>query len=113
MICYRSVLIEEDEKELLLETVVDKPFDLFYYAQFLVKTYPEEIYALCEVYIREKCAGARDRREYKKVCKDILQLIKWKGKATATVLVEEFKTTYPRRTALLDELQKVEKKLKS
>jgi hypothetical protein len=111
MICYRSVLIEEDEKELLLETVVEHPFDLFYYAQFLVKTYPEEIYDLCEVYIREKCAGAKDRREYKKVCKDILQLIKWKGKATAKLLIDEFKTTYPRRTALLDELQKVEKKL--
>lgn len=111
VICYRSVLIEEDEKELLLETVLEKPFDIFYYGQFLVKTYPEEIYAICETYIREKCAGAKDRREYKKVCKDILQLIKWKGKATAKLLIDEFKTTYPRRTALLDELQKVEKKL--
>lgn len=111
MICYRSVLIEEDEKELLLETVLEKTFDIFYYGQFLVKTYPEEIYALCENDIREKCVGAKDRREYKKVCKDILQLIKWNGKDTAKMLVEEFKTTYPRRTALLDELQKVEKKL--
>ena len=104
-------IVEEDEKELLLETVLEKPFDLFYYAQFLVKTYPEEIYALCETYIREKCAGAKDRREYKKVCKDILQLVKWKGNVTAKTLVEEFKTTYSRRKALLDELQKVEKKL--
>lgn len=111
VICYRSVLIEEDEKELLLETVLEKPFDIFYYGQFLVETYPEEIYALCEMYIREKCAGAKDRREYKKVCKDILQLIKWNGNDTAMALVEEFKTIYPRRTALLDELQKVEKKL--
>ena len=43
--------------------------------------------------------------------KDLLQLIKWKGNATAKLLVDEFKTTYPRRSALLDELQKVEKKL--
>ena len=40
-----------------------------------------------------------------------LQLIKWKGNATAKLLVDEFKATYPRRSALLDELQKVEKKL--
>lgn len=53
----------------------------------------------------------RDRRLYKKVCKDLLQLIKWKGDATAKALVEEFKSTYPRKTALLDELQKVEKKV--
>ncbi len=111
MVCYRSVLIEEDEKELLLEAVSEKAFDLFYYGQFLVKDYPEEIYALCEDYIREKCADATDRRLYKKVCKELLQLIKWKGNATAKALVEEFKDTYPRRTALLDELRKVEKKL--
>ena len=49
--------------------------------------------------------------DYKKVCKDLLQLIKWKGNATAKLLVDEFKATYPRRSALLDELQKVERKL--
>lgn len=109
MVCYRSVLIEEDEKDLLLEAISEKPFDLFYYGQFLVKDYPDEIYALCKDYIREQCAEATDRRLYKKVCKDLLQLIKWKGNATAKALVEEFKEKYPRKTALLDELQKVEK----
>lgn len=107
MICYRSILIKENEKKLLLEAVKEQPFDLFYYGQFLVKEYPEEIYAMCENYIREKCAEATNRRLYKKICKDLVQLIKWNGDATAKRLVEEFKTTYPRRTALLDELQKV------
>ena len=111
MICYRSILIQEDEKKLLLEAVKEQPFDLFYYGKFLVKEYPEEIYALCEKYIREKCAQATDRRLYKKVCKDLLQLIKWKGNVAAKALVEEFEMTYPRRTALLDELQKLEKRL--
>lgn len=110
-VCYRSVLIEEDEKELLLNAVSENPYNLFYYAQFLVKDYPDEIYALCANAIREKCSQATDRRLYKKVCKDLLQLIKWKGDATAKALVEEFKVTYSRRPALLDELQKVEKKL--
>lgn len=110
-VCYRSVLVEENEKELLLNAVTENSYDLFYYAQFLVKDYPNEIYELCTGYIREKCAQATDRRSYKKVCKDLLQLIKWKGNATARMLVDEFKETYPRRTALLDELQKVEKKL--
>lgn len=111
MVCYRSVLIKEDEKELLLKAVSEKPFDLFYYGQFLVEDYPEEVYALCAGDIREKCAQATDRRLYKKVCKDLLQLIQWKGNDTARELVEEFKERYPRRAALLDELQKVERKL--
>ena len=73
--------------------------------------FSNEIYELCANYIREQCAQAPDRRLYKKVCKDLLQMIKWKGNATAKLLVDEFKATYPRRSALLDELQKVEKKL--
>lgn len=80
-------------------------------SKYLVMDYPNEIYELCANYIREQCAQATDRRLYKKVCKDLLQLIKWKGNATAKLLVDEFKATYPRRSALLDELQKVEKKL--
>ena len=110
-VCYRSVLVKENEKKLLLEAVTENPYNLFYYAQFLVMDYPNEIYELCANYIREQCAQATDRRLYKKVCKDLLQLIKWKGNATAKLLVDEFKATYPRRSALLDELQKVEKKL--
>lgn len=101
-------MVEENEKKLLLEAVTENPYNLFYYAQFLVMDYPNEIYELCANYIREQCAQATDRRLYKKVCKDLLQLIKWKGNATAKLLVDEFKATYPRRSALLDELQKVE-----
>lgn len=110
-VCYRGILVEEDEKELLLKAVSENPYDLFYYGQFLVKDYPDEIYDLCASYIREKCAQATDRRLYKKVCKDLLQLIKWKGNVTAKMLVKEFRETYSRKPALLDELQKVEKKL--
>lgn len=110
-VCYRSVLVEENEKELLLKAVSENPYNLFYYGQFLVKDFPNEMYDLCASYIREKCSQATDRRLYKKVCKDLQQLIKWKGKTTAKMLVEEFKETYSRKPALLDELQKVEKKL--
>ncbi len=110
--CYRSVLIDEGEKELLLKSITEKPADLFYYGDILVKDYPDEIFKLCADDIREKCSQATDRRLYKKVCKDLLQLIKWKGSSMARELVEEFKEKYPRRPALMDELQKVEKKLK-
>lgn len=61
--------------------------------------------------ISESCAQAKDRREYKKITKNIAQLIKWKGNDTAKSLIEELMQRYPRKPALLDELEKVEKKL--
>ena len=110
-VCYRSVLISENEKKRLLEDVMENPYDLFYYGKYLVKEYPEQIYELCYKEISESCAQAKDRREYKKITKNIAQLIKWKGNDTAKSLIEELKQRYPRKPALLDELEKVEKKL--
>lgn len=71
------------------------------------------IYDLCYEKISKNCVEAKDRREYKKVTKQIAQRIKWKGNDTAKALIDELKRTYPRRPALLDELGKVEKRLKS
>ena len=110
-VCYRSILISENEKKRLLEDVMKNPYDLFYYGKYLVKEYPEQVYELCYKEISESCAQAKDRREYKKITKNIAQLIKWKGNDTAKSLIEELKQRYPRKPALLDELEKVEKKL--
>lgn len=110
-VCYRSILISENEKKRLLDEVMENPCDLFYYGKYLVKEYPEQVYELCYKEISENCAWAKDRREYKKITKKIDQLIKWKGNDTAKLLIGELKQTYSRRTALLDELEKVEKKL--
>ncbi len=109
-VCYRSVLVAENEKKRLLEDVMENPYDLFYYGECLVEDYPEQIYELCYKVISDNCAGAKDRREYKKITKQIEQLMKWNGNETARSLIEELKKTYPRRTAFLDELEKVEKK---
>ena len=100
-----------NEKKRLLEDVMKNPYDLFYYGKYLVKKYPEQVYELCYKEISESCAWAKDRREYKKIAKNIAQLIKWKGNDTAKSLIEELKQRNPRRPALLDELEKVEKKL--
>ena len=110
-VCYRSVLISENEKKRLLEDVMENPYDLFYYGKYLIKEYPEQVYELCYREISESCAQAKDRREYKKITKNIAQLIKWKGNDTAKSLIEKLKQRYPRKPALLDELEKVEKKL--
>ena len=110
-VCYRSILISENEKKRLLDDVMENPYDLFYYGKYLVKEYPEQVYELCYKEISESCAQAKDRREYKKITKNIAQLIKWKGNDTAKSLIEELMQRYPRKPALLDELEKVEMKL--
>ena len=110
-VCYKKVLVKENEKQRLLEDVTEKPYDLFYYGKYLVKDYPKQIYDLCYKVITESCTQAKDRREYKKVTKQIAQLIKWKGKDTARDLIAELKQTYPRKPALIDELEKVEQNL--
>ncbi|TAH60700.1 MAG: hypothetical protein EWM50_06430 [Gottschalkiaceae bacterium] len=110
-VCYRYVLIAENEKQRLLEDVTNNPYDLFYYGKHLIYDYPEQIYALCYKVISSNCAQARDRREYRKVTKDISQLIKWNGNDIAWKLIAELKQTYPKKPALIDELEKVERKL--
>lgn len=110
-ICYRSILVEENEKRRLLEDIKEDSSDLFSYGEYLVKDYPEQIYELCYNLILYNCTQAKDRREYRKVTSRIKQLIKWKGNEKAKILIEELKQQYKRKPALLDELSKVEKKL--
>ena len=76
-----------------------------------MKEFPEQVYELCYKVISESCAQAKDRREYKKITKNIAQLIKWKGNDTAKSLIEELMQRYPRKSALLAALEKVVKKL--
>ena len=109
-ICYRSVLIAENEKKRLLEDVMENPYNLFIYGEYLVKEYPKQIYDLCYQEISEECAKANKRSDYRKVTKKISKLIKWNGSETARALIQEFKQKYPRRPALIEELEKVEKR---
>ncbi len=111
IICYREVLIAEGEKELLLKSIQKNPSDVFYYGKFLIKDYPDETIALCADDIRERMAASSTRNQYRTVCWDMLQLIRWHGNDTVRGLIAEFKEKYSRRTAMLDELQKVERKL--
>lgn len=110
-ICYRSILVAENEMERLFNDVMENPSGLFHYGGFLVNDYPEQIYELCAEEITNDCVYAKGRKEYKKACKKILQLIDWKGNIKARELIEQLRKTYPRRTALLDELERVERKL--
>ena len=105
--CFRSILIRENEIKRLLDDLTENPDDLFSYGGYLAGDYPEELYALCRQVICDSCGQARNRKEYRKVIKQIRQLLEWGGTDTARELVEELGQTYPRRMARLDELQRL------
>ena len=89
-----------------------KPSEKFWALEKRIKADKKDCGVQCEMSRSNQfCAQAKDRREYKKITKNIAQLIKWKGNDTAKSLIEELMQRYPRKPALLDELEKVEKKL--
>jgi len=110
-ICYRGILIKENEKKRLLEDLINNSYGIFYYGKFLVKDYPTTIYDLCHKVISSNCTQAKTRREYKEIASQITQLIKWKGYDKAEDLIEELKQRYTKKPALQDELKKVEKSI--
>lgn len=108
LICYRSILVEEKETKRLLDDLQAHPFDIFTYGSYLAQDYPEELFALCRQFVTTHCAQASNRREYRKVAKEIAQMVSWGGSSVAEELVDELKRTYSRKYALLDELEDVE-----
>lgn len=104
--CYLHILKQEKELELLLNEMNENPKEIFIYGDALVKNYPVEVYNLCAQKIKRECSMAKNRREYKDVCKLISQLKKWGGKVEAKNRIQYLMEKYPRRSALLDELEK-------
>jgi len=104
---YTRVLIEEKETLRLLNYVNKHNRTLVDYYPHLVAEYAEEVFLLFTKVISEEAARSSNRNEYRKVCGIIRHLIKAGGKDQAKKLIEQLCLTYPKRTALLDELQKV------
>ncbi len=109
--CYRSILVEEKETKRLLESIIKNPYGLFYYGEYIVKDYPNQVYELCYKEIVNNCIKATNRKEYRKVAEQIEQLIKWNGNDTAKVLIDELKQKYPKKNALAEELEKAAKNI--
>lgn len=110
---YMDLLEREQETALLMEQVRLQPAMAFRYGGALVPAYGEEFCGICAVGIREHAKAAGNRREYRVVCDLIGALAKWGEQAEAKRLIQELRQTYPRRTALRDELQRLERKLKT
>jgi hypothetical protein len=108
---YMRILHEEKEARLLLEAVQAQPDSVFEYGAFLAKQYPEEVQALLLPRIKRQAQDMEGRGGYKKFGANLKLLAEAGGKEQVLAMIGEARVKYPRRTALLEELARVEGKL--
>jgi hypothetical protein len=87
------------------------PASVFTYGSQLSAHYPSDVYSLCLAEIRKQAAEANNRDLYKHVCSNIKRLVEFGGKSEADVVIAELKSRYPRRPAMLEELDILAMKL--
>ncbi len=108
---YEQILEQEQEWQLLLDCVKNRPADVFRYGYDLVKHYPEEIFAIYISEIEKAAADAKDRRMYKSVCSLMKEFAKAGGSFSVFGLIKKFAQQYKRRPSMLEELENLRKKL--
>ncbi len=104
---YTTILIEEGEKQKLLEHVQTRPTMLEDFYKQLVPEYQDEVYALFVQYIEQSAARAGNRKDYQRVCAIIRNLKKAGGKEQALEIKKKLYFQYATRPAFRDELSKV------
>jgi len=104
---YTTILIEEGEKQKLLQYVQARPSMVEDFYKQLVPEYTEEVYALFVQYIEQSAARAGNRRDYQRVCAIIRNLKKAGGKEQAMEIKKKLYFQYAKRPAFRDELSRV------
>jgi hypothetical protein len=108
---YTALLSQEGELDRLLEAVKKDIASIEYYGKKLAAKYPEAAFQIYEEYILKEVGEASDRRKYKRVCSLLKGLAGAGGKTQALELIQRLSRLYPRRPAMLDELEGLRKKL--
>lgn len=80
---------------------------LEYYGNYLSKEYPGELVKLYAKAVMEYMENSTGRTHYQTTCRYLRRMIKLGGRGEVDGLVSRFKTLYPKRKALLEELEKV------
>ena len=104
---YTRILIEEGEKQKLLEYVLGSPSSVETYYKHLIPEFKEEVYMLFLQHIEKSAARAGNRKDYQRVCAIICNLIKAGGKERALEIKLKLFNKYANRPAFRDELSRV------
>lgn len=108
---YLSILAKEGELQKMLPVVQANPATVFNYGEMLSKEYPQEIYVLWQDEIFRFAADANKRGHYKEICRRIKKLCDLGGHSEAENMIAALKLKYPRRPAMLEELNGVAAKI--
>lgn len=106
---YMEILKGEGETDLLMEQVRLHPDKVFQYGDVLAPQYGDEVFGLCSSAIRKTSKRISNRKHYQRLCELLQSLIKFGGSGYAQILIDELYEAYPRRPALLEELERVER----
>ncbi|MBT2571806.1 hypothetical protein [Planococcus sp. ISL-110] len=105
---YLGILIEEKRLEELLDYCRKDVSAIEHLYPHLLDDYPHEVNEIYTAYIYRLIERASNRKAYWTACQRITDFQQALGAKVASGLIEELKFMYPKRTALLDELGKIE-----
>ena len=103
------VFIREEWWDRLLELVkeIGHPSIVEHYESYLRKIYPEELAEIYEKGIFDSLKVATGRKHYQSACRYIRKIKKLGLPEKANEIIDKLRTLYPRRPALLEELDNV------
>jgi len=104
---YTHILIEEGEKQKLLEYVKGMPSSVKIFYKYLIPEFKEEVYMLFLQYIEQSAERSSNRKDYQGVCAIIRNLKKAGGKESALEIKQKLFNKYANRPAFRDELSRV------
>ena len=84
---------------------------IFVHGKQLSTAFGAEVYSICVSEIYDQTSDAKDRKKYKKICKNIKSLFDYGGISVAEEIIVDLIEKFPRRTAFVDELESLSQKL--
>lgn len=106
---FAEILWKENKKIRLLEHIKKFPSIALYYTEKLGTEHSDITFPLCITEIEHHASQSSNRQQYKNVCREIKKL--FNCGADVNPLIEKLKTAYPRRSAFIDELEKLKAKI--
>jgi hypothetical protein len=75
------------------------------FEKYLARDYAKELTDLYGKAILKEMQRANDRGQYQMICRYLRRMVKMGARETVNSIINQLQTTYPKRKALMEELQ--------